>query len=101
MLRSLDCAANTGLRTGRRRRSRAAVAALAVLAGVAACSNDVTAPSVARIDAPSARASIGIASVIPVDVYLHAHEDDWQLFMGDRTNASVQSGHRVVLVYTT
>jgi len=36
-----------------------------------------------------------------VEFYVHAHQDDWQLFMGDRANASVQSGAKVVFVYTT
>lgn len=35
------------------------------------------------------------------DFYVHGHPDDWQLFMGDRVNNSVQSGNYVVLVYTT
>lgn len=102
MIRSLVGAACTGLRRTHRVRARAAAAvSLAALALAAACSNDVTAPSARSIDGPGARASIGIASVTAVDVYLHAHQDDWQLFMGDHTNASVQSGRRVVLIYTT
>lgn len=35
------------------------------------------------------------------DVYVHAHQDDWQLFMGDRAYNSVQIATKVVFVYTT
>lgn len=35
------------------------------------------------------------------DVYVHAHQDDWQLFMGDRVQASVQQGAKVIMIYTT
>ena len=37
----------------------------------------------------------------PVAFYVGAHEDDWSLFMGDRTYASIRSGAPVVLVYLT
>jgi LmbE family N-acetylglucosaminyl deacetylase len=33
--------------------------------------------------------------------YVHAHQDDWPLFMGNRTNASVKGGASVVFIYTT
>ena len=35
------------------------------------------------------------------DFYVHAHQDDWDLFMSDRTYASVQVATKVVIVYTT
>jgi hypothetical protein len=35
------------------------------------------------------------------DVYFHAHQDDWQLFMGDRAFNSFQSANKVVFVYST
>ena len=35
------------------------------------------------------------------DVYVHAHQDDWQLFMGDRAYTSVQVATKVVFVYAT
>ena len=38
---------------------------------------------------------------IRTDVYLHAHQDDWQLFMGDRAYNSVQDASNVVFVYAT
>ncbi len=37
----------------------------------------------------------------PLDVHIHAHLDDWQLFMGDRVDESVQTAGKVVLVYAT
>jgi hypothetical protein len=40
-------------------------------------------------------------SAVQTDVYVVAAQDDWQLFMGDRVNASIQSAERVVLIYTT
>jgi hypothetical protein len=35
------------------------------------------------------------------DVYFHAHQDDWQLFMGDRAFNSFQLANKVVFVYST
>jgi hypothetical protein len=35
-----------------------------------------------------------------VTVYVHAHADDWQLFMGDRASASLRAGKKVVFLYT-
>ncbi|HEY5021256.1 MAG TPA: fibronectin type III domain-containing protein [Gemmatimonadaceae bacterium] len=33
--------------------------------------------------------------------YIHAHQDDWQLFMGERANTSLQTATKVVFVYTS
>lgn len=41
------------------------------------------------------------ATAANVDVYVHAHQDDWQLFMGDRVAASVSTAGKVVVVYAT
>ncbi|HEY5021255.1 MAG TPA: hypothetical protein VII30_02085 [Gemmatimonadaceae bacterium] len=35
------------------------------------------------------------------DIYFHAHQDDWQLFMGDRASNSFQLANKVVFVYST
>jgi GlcNAc-PI de-N-acetylase/Fibronectin type III domain len=35
------------------------------------------------------------------DFYIHAHADDWQLFMGEKANASLKSASKVVFVYTS
>lgn len=35
------------------------------------------------------------------NVYVHAHQDDWQLFMGERSHASLGTASNVVFVYTT
>jgi titin len=41
------------------------------------------------------------ASTFPTEVYLVAHQDDWQLFLGNRVASSAQTATKVVLVYTT
>ncbi|MBA4158598.1 MAG: fibronectin type III domain-containing protein, partial [Gemmatimonadetes bacterium] len=41
------------------------------------------------------------ASPTSVEFYIHAHQDDWQLFMGDRVYYALQGGNRVVFVYAT
>jgi LmbE family N-acetylglucosaminyl deacetylase len=35
------------------------------------------------------------------DAYVVAHPDDWQIFMGDRAQASVQAGAKMLFVYLT
>ena len=35
------------------------------------------------------------------DFYIHAHQDDWELFMGDRAYTSGQVATKVVIVYMT
>jgi LmbE family N-acetylglucosaminyl deacetylase len=40
-------------------------------------------------------------STAAVEFYIHAHQDDWQLFMGDRAYHAFQGGARIVFVYTT
>lgn len=37
----------------------------------------------------------------PLDAVIVAHQDDWQLFMGDVVAQRVQAGHRVVFIYLT
>jgi LmbE family N-acetylglucosaminyl deacetylase len=37
----------------------------------------------------------------PVDVVIIAHQDDWQLFMGDIVARRIESGRQVVLIYLT
>src|SRR4051812_20870595 len=36
-----------------------------------------------------------------VKVYLSAHQDDWQLYMGDRVGSGLQTVPNVVFIYTT
>ena len=38
---------------------------------------------------------------VPLDVFLVAHEDDWQLFMGDVVAKRIRAGHSVTFVYLT
>lgn len=37
----------------------------------------------------------------PLDAVVVAHQDDWQLFMGDVVARQVQAGHRVLFIYLT
>ncbi|HKO15621.1 MAG TPA: fibronectin type III domain-containing protein [Gemmatimonadaceae bacterium] len=36
-----------------------------------------------------------------VHFYVHAHQDDWEVFMGDRASSSMQTANSVVFIYTT
>ena len=89
----------------RSRHFAALASALATL--LAACEGDPpTAPGAGRDPAGAppvlATPSLAVTAAVPsVVVYIHAHQDDWQLFMGDQANASIQSGAKVVFVYTT
>jgi len=40
-------------------------------------------------------------STAPHDVFVVAHEDDWQLFMGDVVAKRIRAGHSVTFVYLT
>lgn len=40
-------------------------------------------------------------SVRPMDVFLVAHQDDWQLFMGDVAFGGIRRGNPTVLIYLT
>jgi hypothetical protein len=42
-----------------------------------------------------------VAASPTVALYVHGHQDDWQLFMGDRATASLRGDAKVVFVYTT
>ena len=46
---------------------------------------------------------IGVSYVSnsPLDVVVVAHQDDWQLFMGDIIARQIRSGKRVVFIYLT
>lgn len=48
-----------------------------------------------------ALANSSTTSAFDVDVYVVAYQDDWQLFMGNRVYASLQSAQRVVMIHTT
>ena len=49
----------------------------------------------------SASATTLAAPTSRTDFFVHAHEDDWQLFMGDVANGSLQVATKVVFVYTS
>ncbi|HET7231410.1 MAG TPA: hypothetical protein VFJ16_15485 [Longimicrobium sp.] len=74
----------------------AAIAAAGVLGGCTDRGQPLAAPG--RPGAPHAR-----ADVVPLstDVFAVAHQDDWQLFMGDRTAAAYPGADRVLFIFTT
>jgi hypothetical protein len=82
-----------------RRGARALALAIAVAGGLlASCRDDQ--PLGARgpsAGGPAARA----VTTAAVDVFIHGHQDDWQLFMGDRVAAALPGDDHVVLVYAT
>jgi GlcNAc-PI de-N-acetylase len=43
----------------------------------------------------------GTAAPYRGDAFIVAHQDDWQLFFGDRTAASYQAGAKMLFIYTT
>jgi LmbE family N-acetylglucosaminyl deacetylase len=49
--------------------------------------------------APSAYAQNSAGT--PLDAVIVAHQDDWQLFMGDVVAQRVEAGHRLIFVYLT
>lgn len=49
----------------------------------------------------SANATTLEAPASRTDFFIHAHQDDWMLFMGDRAYNSVQVATKIVFVYTT
>jgi LmbE family N-acetylglucosaminyl deacetylase len=68
---------------------------------VSAClADDLTGPAndaqMTALDPPAASAAAN-----ELEVYIHAHQDDWQLFMGDRVAAAAGEGRKIVLVYAT
>ncbi|HEX2093481.1 MAG TPA: PIG-L family deacetylase, partial [Longimicrobiaceae bacterium] len=77
---------------------------LAALAGIAAvlsaCERSL--PSATAGPQPEDGPRHATTAAAPsVEFYIHAHQDDWQLFMGDRVAASLGTADKVVLVYTT
>lgn len=58
--------------------------------GSSAYSNVVSATTLATLALP-----------FRTDVYIHAHEDDWQLFMSDRTYDSFLNAGQLLFIYTT
>lgn len=73
------------------------VAVLSLLVG--ACGHDMTGPGTDDQRLGPERTISGSPS--PLEVYIHAHQDDWQFFMGDRTYYAIKGGKRVLFVYAT
>ena len=81
---------------GRQRSS--GLAAIAVIL-LAACNGD--SPLGPGGNPRAIRPLAAIAPASRAEFYVHAHQDDWQLFMGDRTSQSVATGGKVVFIYAT
>lgn len=92
------------------------LASIVVVAGIASAPSGwirYLANTMSRSPYPSRGASAALAvgvslistvqkpSVPAIDVIVVAHQDDWQLFMGDVVAKQVQAGHRVLFVYLT
>jgi hypothetical protein len=75
------------------------ISAMAVIAAFSSC----TEHRVTQTKAPTGPALALNASRVPfaVEFYLQAHQDDWQLFLGDRPAGAVHTASKVVFVYTT
>jgi titin len=63
----------------------------------AACDQDPTSPARRQAHAPLH----DVAPPANVEFFIDAAPQDWQLFMGNVTVASLQTGHKVVIVHTT
>jgi hypothetical protein len=77
------------------------IAAVAVIAAFSSC-NEHSSTQPAIRTTPSGLGAVN-ANGVPfnVEFALVAHQDDWQLFFGDRIAAAAQTAAKVVLVYTT
>ena len=54
-----------------------------------------------RYPAPENEVSYVSNSTVPTDIIVVAHQDDWQLFMGDVVAGRIRSGARTVFIYLT
>lgn len=83
------------LRTAWARRLFGATAVASVM--LIACDGEPTEP-----DASGPQAAVNSAGTpFAVEFFVQAHQDDWQLFLGDRAALAVPTASRVVFVYTT
>ena len=76
------------------------MALLACFGLVVACGitpTDATSPSKLQPTAPRLAVQVGDY----LKVYLSSHQDDWQLYMGDRVSTGLQTVPNVVFIYTT
>ena len=77
------------------------IAGIAIFFAIASCNEQRTLTQPA---APVSRPSLAVnINGVPftIEVYLQAHQDDWQLFLGDRPADAVNTARKVVFVYTT
>src|SRR5437868_6620760 len=77
------------------------IAAMALAAAFWSC-NDLGPKSTARV-APHGPSSAVGANGVPftIEYFIQAHQDDWQLFFGDRAADAANTASKVVFVYVT
>ncbi|HEX6629032.1 MAG TPA: fibronectin type III domain-containing protein [Gemmatimonadaceae bacterium] len=74
-------------------------AALVVIAAFSSCNdNGITKPLAPKGPALAVGAN---GAPLAIEFFLQAHQDDWQLFFGDRAVNAAQTAGKVVFVYTT
>lgn len=77
------------------------VAAIAVFLAIASCNEQhTTTQPAATPTRPSLAVNIN-GVPFTIEFYVQAHQDDWQLFLGDRPAYAVNTAAKVVFVYTT
>src|ERR671927_250369 len=82
-----------------RKRNYAWISWTTLIGVVFAGCRDTTGPTdLLRINA---KPLFDVASGVAVEFYVHAAAEDWQIFMGDKTVASLRAGTKVVIVHTT
>ena len=75
----------------------------AALAGMAVFSSCHDSPTGLRPSAPTAvsKAVNALGNPYAIEYFIQAHQDDWQLFYGDKAADAANTATKVVFVYTT
>src|SRR5688572_21098948 len=78
--------------------ARRVLRSAAIVAAIGACDGTrSTEPSAA----PPLTATSPTGTPFPVEFFVQAHQDDWQLFLGDRAVLAVPTANKLVFIYTT
>src|SRR5438046_2757558 len=80
-------------------RSRVAAGLIAGLSILAGCEHALTTESTRGLAPELPRLVVNPGDY--VKIYVHAFQDDWELFMGDRVTTGLQTVPNVVFIYTT
>jgi len=75
------------------------IAALVTVAAFSSCSEETVTKTLAPGGPSRAVGSNG--APLAIEFFLQAHQDDWQLFYGDRVVDAVHTAGKVVIVFTT